>query len=458
MRSLYFRVVIITVYTIAISSFVGFCIANVYYHLLLKPYNDAKLFKAADMIRSYVGRNPDMMGDYLHHTAALGYQLYVHDEQGNDFFYGGSFHKLDLPSNVREHVLAGNEYHGIAEYPNSPFVINYFDNLLSNTVGIQVEVGSETFALFMRHDTRVQFDELQTFFVLMFIFTALFSIPCFLLSTRYLVQPITRLTEATKRIAQGDFNLRFATNRKDEIGQLAKHFEKMAFQLEHSDRLKKEFVANVSHEIHSPLTSIQGFADSLLQGDLDKEQIHHYATIIGQETRQLATLSKQLLLLSTLDNGSEGIEKKPYLLQPQVRQALQLLEWQLAEKEIAVRMRIPARLHIHGDEVLLMQVWSNLLSNAVKYIPSERSIDIEAFREEDSCVFVISDTGDGIPEEQLPFLFDRFYKVDMARKRGDGSVGLGLSIVQKIVHFHGGIIEVDSNEGSGTIFRIRIPD
>ncbi|TVX88078.1 sensor histidine kinase [Paenibacillus agilis] len=458
MRSIYFRVVIITVYTITISSSVGFYIANAYYHGVLKPYNDAKLFKAADMIRNFIGKNPDMMGDYLHHTAALGYQLYVHDEQGNDYFYGGSFHKLDLPSSVRESVLAGNEYHGIAEYPNNPLIINYFDNLLSNTVGIHVSAGSERFAMFLRHDTRVQFDELETFFGLMFVFTALFSIPCFLISTRYLVQPITRLTEATKRIAQGDFNLRLPTSRKDEIGQLAKHFEKMAFQLEHSDRLKKEFVANVSHEIHSPLTSIQGFADSLLRDDLDREQIQHYATIIGQETRQLATLSKQLLLLSTLDNGKEAIEKKPYLLQPQVRQALQLLEWQLAEKEIAVRMRIPARLHILGDEVLLMQVWSNLLSNAVKYIPKERSIDIEAFREEDGCVFVISDTGDGIPEEQLPFLFDRFYKGDMARQRGDGSVGLGLSIVQKIVHFHGGIIEVDSNEDSGTVFRVRIPD
>ncbi|WP_232243298.1 sensor histidine kinase [Paenibacillus sp. GSMTC-2017] len=398
------------------------------------------------------------MGDYLKNTAALGYQLYVHDSEGNDLFYGGDFRKFDLSHRIRDSVLAGSEYHGIAELPHKPFVASYFENRLSNTVGISVKAGSERYALFLRHDTRLQFDELQIFFVLMFAFTVLFSIPYFLISTRYLVQPIIRLTEATKRIIQGDFNLRLPTNRRDEIGQLATHFQKMAVQLESSDKSKKEFVANVSHEIHSPLASIQGFADSLLSEDLDKDQIRHYATIIGQETRQLAALSRQLLLLSTLDNGREAVEKVAYPLQPQLRRTLQLLEWQLAEKEIAVRMMIPGKTLIHGDEVLLMQVWSNLLTNAVKYIPKGRSIDIRASREEGYCQVVISDTGDGIREDRLPLLFDRFYRGDTARKRGDGSTGLGLSIVQKIVHLHGGLIEVESEGGVGTIFRISIPD
>ncbi|MFD0590903.1 sensor histidine kinase [Paenibacillus sp. GCM10027627] len=457
MKSLYFRVFVITIYTIAISSFVGFYIANVYYNGVLKTYHDAKLSKVAEAIRTHIEKHPAAIGDYLQNAATLGYQLYVLDGKGNELLYGGEFGKLDLSTQAKESVMAGNRYHGIAEFPHKPFVASYFENRLSNTVGVPVTAGPDHYALFLRHNTRLQFDELQIFFALMFAFTVLFSIPYFLLSTRYLVQPIISLTEATKRITDGNYHLRLPTGRRDEIGQLALHFQRMAAKLERSDKSKKEFVANVSHEIHTPLASIQGFADSLLQEELDPAQIRHYAAIIGQETRQLAALSKQLLLLSTLENSREAMERRHFPLQPQIRRALQLLEWQLSQKDIAVRMLVPAGLTVYGDEVLLMQVWSNLLSNAVKYIPSDRSIHIKAFKEEAGCLVEISDTGDGIPEEQLPLLFERFYRGDSARQRNEGSTGLGLSIVQKIVHLHGGTIEAESREGVGTLFRVRIP-
>lgn len=214
----------------------------------------------------------------------------------------------------------------------------------------------------------------------------------------------------------------------------------------------------MSHEIHSPLASIQGYADSLLDDGLDQEQIRHYATIIGQETRHLAALSRQLLLLSSINHSGYSLERKSFNLQPMLRQTLQLLEWQLVEKELAVRMLIPNHLIMRGDEVLLMQVWSNLLSNAVKHIPRGRSIHIQAVREHDCCIVTVSDTGEGIPQEMMPFIYDRFYRGDSARDRRTGSTGLGLSIVQKIVHLHGGSIEGTSEAGAGTTFVVRIPD
>ncbi|MCI3923770.1 HAMP domain-containing histidine kinase [Paenibacillus sp. TRM 82003] len=457
MRSIYLRVLFVTLYTIGISGFLGFYVANLYDHWALKPQLDTKLFHTLSGIRDRIERNPDAVGEYLSTAAELGYQLYIRDAEGSGMFYGGAFRESDLPGETVREVLGGAEYHGIAAFPYRPFAPSYFDNRLSNTVGLRVTIESEPYALFLRHDARLQFEELRIFFMFMYGFTVLFSLPYLLLSTRYLVQPIVRLTEATKRVAQGDFNIRLPTGRKDELGQLAAHFREMAVRLERADRSKREFVANVSHEIQSPLASIQGFADSLLREDVERERIRHYAAIIGQETRQLANLSKQLLLLSTLEHGQEALAKKTYPLRPQLRQALQLLEWQLSAKEMAVRLAVPSSFQIFGDEVLLMQVWSNVLSNAVKHVPEGSNIDIEAYREEGWTHVRIVDNGAGIPEDQLPYVFDRFFRGDAARQRKEGSTGLGLSIVRKIVLLHGGTIEAESRLGAGAAFHIRLP-
>ncbi|MOA24878.1 Alkaline phosphatase synthesis sensor protein PhoR [compost metagenome] len=164
-----------------------------------------------------------------------------------------------------------------------------------------------------------------------------------------------------------------------------------------------------------------------------------------------------MLLLSTLDHNEAVLVRKPYSLKRQLRQVLQLMEWQLAEKELAVRLVVPEHDQVKGDEVLLLQVWTNLLSNAVKHVPAGRSIEIQVSCGEKECEVIVTDMGDGIPDEQLPFIYDRFYRGDRARQRATGSTGLGLSIVQKIIHLHGGTIEVASEVGKGTSFRVWIP-
>lgn len=458
MRSIYMRVFLLTLYTIALSSMVGFYIANLYYHWYLKSAHDHKLHTVALNIKAFLERHPDALEDYLIEVGELGYQMYVYELNGHESYYGGTFQTMDLSAEVIEFVMSGKTYHGIAKFPYQPFKIGYFDNRLSNSVGVSLTVEGKRLALFIRHDARMQFDVMRTFFFVMFAATILSSIPYFLLSSRYLVQPIISLTEATKRIAKGDYNLQLPTKRRDEIGQLAKHFHHMSRQLRRSDEAKKEFVANVSHEIHSPLTSIQGYADALLQNHRNHHEVYHYASVIGQEARHLARLTKQLLLLSSLDHTDSLSGKKRLPLKPQLRRALQLLEWTLTKKELSVRMRVSEQLLVSGDEVLLAQVWSNLLSNAVKHISHGQSIDIQAYQKENMCVVEITDTGDGIPEEQLPFIFDRFYRGDRSRSRNAGSAGLGLSIVQKIVHLHGGNIKVHSQKGKGTTFTIRLPD
>lgn len=187
-------------------------------------------------------------------------------------------------------------------------------------------------------------------------FTIVISILLFLISTTYLVKPITRLSDATKRIAQGNYKSKLLINRRDEIGQLAEHFMTMSHELDRVDQARQQFVSNVSHEIQSPLTSIQGFATVLADRELPTDERKHYASIIEKESRHLSLLSKQLLLLSSLEQGQEVVNKQTFLLRGQIRQAVQVLQWQIEEKELLVKLSISETLQLYGNEVLLMQV------------------------------------------------------------------------------------------------------
>ncbi|AET61075.1 histidine kinase [Paenibacillus terrae HPL-003] len=438
------------------SSILGFLLSNTYYHVKLKPYNDEKLVSIVKQMKQYVEKTPESIDLYLQNAASLGYEIYVTDGQGDDRSYGREFRVRDLDEKAIDLVLAGKVYHGVAQFPNKWFISGFFDNRLSNTVGILVQFSNKNYALFMRPDVILQFGELRIFFALIGLLTVAISILLFLISTRYLVKPLTRLSDATKQIAQGNYNLTLSTKRRDEIGQLAGHFMIMSRELERVDQSRQQFVANVSHEIQSPLTSIQGFAKVLAECDLPQEDREHYSTIIEEESRHLSLLSKQLLLLSSLEQGQSALSKMAFPLRSQIRQAVQMLQWQLDEKELLLKMSVPDSIKIYGDEVLLMQIWMNLLSNAVNHIPHGRTIDIRAEQIGSECLIYIRDTGNGIPPEHLPFIFDRFYRVDAARKSSSGRSGLGLAIVKKIVQIHGGRIEVTSST-EGTLFTVALP-
>lgn len=456
MRSLYYRVFLITIATVMVSSLLGFLVSNIYYHAKLKPYNDQKLVTMAASMKGFAEAHPDLSNPYFKSAASLGYEMILISEQGVERAYGSSFREKDLAEDSIKLVLSGQVYHGVSNFPNSLFITGFFDNRLSNTIGMPLTLNGQKYALFMRPDVILQFGELREFFALIGGLTIIFSVIAMLISTTYLVKPITRLTEATKRIAQGTYHIEIPVRRRDEIGQLATHFMSMSRELERADQARQEFVANVSHEIQSPLTSIQGFAKALTNPSLPQEEYDQYVAIINEESRHLSLLSKQLLLLSSLDQASEGLHKKIFNLRSQLKQVVQVMQWQMADRGIALRFEVPEEIQVNGDEVLLYQVWMNLLSNAVKHIPEGRSIGLRAGMKHEVLIVTVSDTGDGIPKDQLPLLFDRFYRVDPARERASGSTGLGLAIVKKIILLHEGNIEVASGK-EGTTFTVTLP-
>ncbi|MCR8657242.1 sensor histidine kinase [Paenibacillus endoradicis] len=248
-----------------------------------------------------------------------------------------------------------------------------------------------------------------------------------------------------------------AHRKSTDLNQLIGQLQLTHQQLQLSERSAKEFVANVSHEIHTSLSSIQSFTDILEQQDLALQQRNHYVQIIRDRAGQLSSMSNQLLLLSRLENESKVIVKHNYSIKAQLLQALQLFEFQMTEKYIMSTIKASEQSFIYGDQVLMLQVWSNLLSNAIKHTPIGGNITIEASCNEQQCTVTFSDTGEGIAQERIAHVYERFYWEKHKHNKDTNGNGLGLSIVKKIVDLHAGTIHLSSEVHKGTNVTIHLP-
>ncbi|QWU18107.1 Signal transduction histidine kinase [Paenibacillus sophorae] len=265
------------------------------------------------------------------------------------------------------------------------------------------------------------------------------------------------IMNAIRRIAKGDFTAKVEdVERYGQFGELVEGINEMASELSRMETMRQDFISNVSHEIQSPLTSIRGFARALRSEDLSRETREHYLDIIETESARLSGLSDSLLKLSVLESGSFPFEAKPYRLDKQLRNILLACEPQWMGKEIEVEAEL-AEMTVTAVEDLLSQVWNNLLHNSIKFTPPGGKITITARLIATGAEIIVSDTGAGISKEDLPRIFERFYKADKARGAGAGGSGLGLSLVKKIVDLHRGEVRAESRPGEGTEIIVTLP-
>lgn len=457
MRTLYVRIIVVTMAIMIASSIIAFVASNIYYQNYLKPSNDAKITKMSkNIVNIYTSNNNQDISSYLNDIADLGYKFYLVDETGEGQVFGDSFRKNNVTADSVEKVLNGEIYHGIRNYPWKLFVTGFFDNEVKNTIGVPLEVNGRDYALFVRPDTTQQFGEMRFFLAAMLILTLIFSFLLVLVSTSYIVKPIKRLMEATKKIAAGNYHMKLNVNRKDEIGRLARDFSKMSRSLEQTEVKRQEFVSNVSHEIQSPLTSIQGFTELVRDEEMTDEERRHYLTIIEKESKRVSLLGRQLLTLSMLDHDDSGHASYPVSIDDQIRDVVSTTEWQWREKNLGIDLQLHAGT-ITGSTDLIQQIWMNLMTNAIRYTDNGGTVTITTNEEKSGIHASVQDTGIGMTEEDVAQIFDRFYKVDKARTRSEASTGLGLAIVKKIIEIHHGTIEVESEIGKGTTFHVFLP-
>lgn len=456
MRSLYLKFVVITIGIMLVSSVLAFLVSNAYYQQKLKPLNDQKNTVIAQDIASFIETQGVDLKQYLENISSVGYQIYLVDSSGNEYNFGSPFRDKSLPELTKEYVLKGNIYHGILQYPKSTFVTGFFANELKNTIGVHMEYEGQSYALFIRPDIKLLFNEMHFLFAWILIISITLSIVMVLFSTKYLVKPITNLKKATQAVAAGQFNVSLKVTRHDELGELTDSFLTMSKQLEQMDAVRKEFISNISHDIQSPLSNIKGYTNLIENKSISHEERSRYIAIINDEIGRISTLTKQLLLLAFLDRNEDILKKKTFNLGIQIKQLVHHYQWAINEKNIMLSYSLPD-IELKGDPSLLNTVWDNLLSNAIKYNKPSGNIDISVEEKGGNVSITFVDTGIGMKETELNRIFDRFYRADLARTRTVEGTGLGLSIVGTIVKLHGGQIIVNSKETIGSTFIVNIP-
>ncbi|PAE36559.1 sensor histidine kinase [Bacillus sp. 7884-1] len=457
MKTLYTKYIVVTIGMMFISFIIAFLISNIIYQQKLKPFNDNKNTKIALDIASFVNEHPNIdLKNYLESISKVGYQIYLVDNQGNELFSGEPFRDKSLSVSSKERVLKGDIFHGILHFPQKTFVTGFFANELRNTIGVPLKHNGTNYALFVRPDIKFLFNEMHILFGWILLLSITLTIVMVVINTKFLVRPITNLTKATKSLSTGNFNVELDITRHDELGELSQSFLRMARKLEQMDDLRKEFISNISHDIQSPLSNIKGYTNLLDNKAISKEKRTQYVSIINSEIKRLSTLTKQLLLLASLDRNEDIMEKKLFNVGQQLKELIRNSQWTVSEKGIMLSYSLPD-IEMIGDPSLLNTVWDNLFSNAIKYNKLNGTIEISIEEREQSIFVIFEDTGIGMNTTELERIFDRFFRADMARTRTIEGTGLGLSIVATIVNLHGGHITVNSIEKVGSTFIVELP-
>jgi signal transduction histidine kinase len=273
---------------------------------------------------------------------------------------------------------------------------------------------------------------------------------------RGMTQPLRDMAEAARRMETGDYSTRVHTSSRDEVGQLAVAFNRMSSELELLETSRRDLVANVSHELKTPIAAIRAHLENLLDG-VEEPNPETLEVMLAQSER-LGRLVEQLLDLSKLESGEVPLRREEIVLAPLVSLVMSEIEVASADRDVDVRSDLPDDLPpIEADPERVHQVIFNLVDNAVRFTPEGGHVRIEAHGHNGSVEVSVVDTGVGIPPEALPRLFERFYRVDPARTREDGGTGIGLAIARSVVEAHGGTIRAESEPGHGSTFTFDLP-
>lgn len=301
-------------------------------------------------------------------------------------------------------------------------------------------------------------DNFQVFFlsalgVLTLTFIVLYAL------TYRLVRPLRQMAAATRAFGEGDFSVRVPVEGKDEVAELATALNSMAVSLSSVEGMRRSFVANVSHELKTPMTTIAGFIDGILDGTIPGEKRDYYLKIVSDEVKRLSRLVKSMLDLSRIDNGQLKLTPVQFDLTEVACNTLLSFEQRIENKKITiVDLEDCQREEVCADYDLIGQVVYNLLDNAVKFTNEGGSISLRVYREPGRVVCAVRNSGMGIAAQEMPHIFERFYKSDQSRGLDKNGVGLGLYIVKTVINLHHGEIKVRSVEGEYCEFSFWLPD
>jgi len=295
--------------------------------------------------------------------------------------------------------------------------------------------------------------------------TLIFAIPATLVLagclsyflTRKALKPVDAITKTAHEIEEKDLSRRIKVRSKDELGRLSETLNQMFDRLQRAFDRERQFTADASHEMRTPLSVIQGEATLALNKERSKEEYQKSLELISHETSYMTSVVGKLLELARVDTAREQLNFEDINLKELLTELASDILVLCEEKAIHFQFSTPDDLIVKGDKVKLKELFLNLLDNAIRYTSQGGSIFVALVQQGDNACITVRDTGIGIPEEHLPHIFERFYRVDKSRSHGERGAGLGLSICQRIVELHGGKIEVKSKVGEGSVFSVLLP-
>ncbi len=440
----------------------GTAFAGMSYSFILRERTETMMETARTagmMLRAYAQQgqtdyqDSSMWGAVVWVASMTGYHMIITDEQGRIVTCSDT--EPDCPhigKSVPVSAVASINRSG--EYKAVSALGEVFDSRRF-VVGIALPAGPRPGYLFVSDwagRVRGMWLSFARIFLMAALAAVLLSVFMAYFAVRKLSRPIKEMSDAARSYARGDFTPRVHPQGHDEVAELAESFNVMADSLERSERSRRDLIANVSHELKTPMTTISGFADGIIDGTVPPEREREYLQIISSETKRLSRLVRGMLDMSQLQSVTPmELSSRSFDLLEVVCQSLLSLETKITARKLDVDTVLPEEpIYVVGDEDAITQVVHNLLDNAAKFAYEGTVLTVRLWREEGRAYVSVSNRGDTIPKEELPLIFERFHKTDKSRSQDRDGVGLGLYIVKTILDSHGGSIYVTSREGLTT--------
>ncbi|WP_156288450.1 sensor histidine kinase [Oceanobacillus salinisoli] len=293
-------------------------------------------------------------------------------------------------------------------------------------------------------------------FIIIGLLTIMLTIITVFILSRFITLPLIKMKEATEQLSQGNHKVELHTERKDELGELAESITKLSNDLDRLKSERNEFLASISHELRTPLTYVKGYADILNRDDISDDEKKEYIEIIREETEQLTELVKHLFELAKMDQNKFSIYRRTVDFGELTSKVTERIRPALSEKDIQFTVECPDNILLRIDPERIQQVLLIVLDNAKKHTPNGKQILLEVMQNHQEIMISITDEGEGIPKEDLPYVFERLYRVEKSRSRQSGGTGLGLAIAKEIIVSHGGSIDIQSEPSKGTTVMIKL--
>lgn len=315
--------------------------------------------------------------------------------------------------------------------------------------------------VFMFLDTlsiRNMIHQLTNQFLLVGVFSVFITLITIFLLSKFIVSPLMEMKKVTEQISQGMHENELNTTRDDELGDLARSIQYLSDNLERLKKDRNEFLSSISHDLRTPLTYLKGYADIATRPNLTNDQRNEYLNIIREEAENVTVLINNLFELAKMDENQFTIHKQPVNMHDFLEKIKQKFQPAFNDENRKMIIKCAKHVRLLIDAERFGQVIINLLDNALKHSPANTSVTVEVNQNNAVTTITVSDEGEGIPEKDLPYIWDRLYRVEKSRSRSTGGSGLGLSIVKKIIDSHGGEISVSSTVNKGTTFTIQLKD